>query len=156
MIQLLNMSKHSHQKHEQKKQNKKHSTNIDQIKEDDVFTEHKLGTEILIALIIFALGLFFMVPIYSASTVAFQFVLLTFFMLAVLVFVVTHWRKLKHQKSQPQMPLMERFIYLGTVSILAVAICMQVINGSLDLWLPAILIVIVLFKVLLTSYVNKK
>ncbi len=150
------MSKKSHIKHEQKKYNNKHRTNIEPIKEDDALTEHKFGTEVLIALIIFALGLFFMVPIYSASTVVFQFVLLAFFMLAVLVFVVTHWRKLKHQKSHPQMPLMERFIYLGTVSVLAVAICVQVVNGSLDLWLPAILVVIVLLKVLLTSYANKK
>lgn len=151
------MSKKSHKKHEAHQGHKNHkSDSIRSIPEEDVFTEHKFGSEVLIALIIFALGLFFMVPIYSASTVTIQFVLLALFMLSVLAFVVAHWRKLKRQKPHPQMPLMERFVYLGTVSVLAVAICVQVISGSLDLWLPAILIVIILLKVLLTSYANKK
>lgn len=97
-----------------------------------------------------------MVPVYSASTVAVQFILLALFMVAVLVFIVTHWRRLKRQKNHPQMPLMERFIYLGTVSILAVAICVQVLSGTLDLWLPAILVIIVLLKVLITSHAYKK
>ncbi len=151
------MSRNSHKKHEAKQSHHNHKDHtVRTIPEDDVFTEHRFGSEILIALIIFALGLFFMVPIYSASTVAVQFTLLALFMLAVLVFIITHWRKLKRQKDHPQMPLMERFIYLGTVSILAVAICVQVLSGTLDLWLPAILVIIVLLKVLITSHAYKK
>lgn len=151
------MSRKSHQKHESQQHRKQnHSASTEKIPEEDIFTEHKFGSEVIIGLIIFALGLFFMVPIYSASTVAFQFVLLALFMLAVLAFIVTHWQKLKRQKNHPQMPLMERFVYLGTISILAVAICVQVLSGTLDLWLPAILIIIVLLKVLLTSYAAKK
>ncbi len=152
------MSKKSHQKHEAAKHHKQHSRTqtIKPIPEEDIFTEHKFGSEVIIALIIFALGIFFMVPLYSASTVAFQFVALTLFMLAVLAFMITHWRKLKKQKDHPQMPLMERFVFLGTISILSVAIVVQVLSGTLDLWLPAILIVIILLKVLLTSHDWKK
>lgn len=151
------MSRNSHKKHEAHQSHKSsHTNSVQPIPEDDILTQHKFGSEALIALIIFALGLFFMVPVYSASTVAVQFILLALFMVAVLVFIVTHWRRLKRQKNHPQMPLMERFIYLGTVSILAVAICVQVLSGTLDLWLPAILVIIVLLKVLITSHAYKK
>ena len=151
------MSRNSHKKHEAHQSHKSsHAKSLQPIPEDDILTRHKFGSEVLIALIIFALGLFFMVPVYSASTVAVQFILLALFMVAVLVFIVTHWRRLKRQKNHPQMPLMERFIYLGTVSILAVAICVQVLSGTLDLWLPAILVIIVLLKVLITSHAYKK
>lgn len=152
------MSKNSHKKHEAKKHKNQHQTTqkVVHVPEEDVFTEHRFGSEVLIALVIFALGLFFMVPIYSASTVTVQFVMLAIFMLAVLAFMVTHWRKLKRQKDHPEMPLMERFVYLSIVSILSIAIIVQVITHTLDLWLVAILVIVILLKVLLTSRAIKK
>lgn len=152
------MSKKSHKKHEAKKHKNQHQTaqKVVHVPEDDVFTEHRFGSEVLIALVIFALGLFFMVPVYSASTVTVQFVMLAIFMLAVLAFMVTHWRKLKRQKDHPEMPLMERFVYLSIVSILSIAIIVQVITRTLDLWLVAILVIVILLKVLLTSRAIKK
>jgi len=148
------MSQHSHQKHEAKK--KHSSATSTRVVDDDLLTEHRFGTEILIALVIFALGLFFMVPVYTATSAPLQLFFLGIFMLAVLAFVITHWRKLKRQKDHPQMPLMERFVYLSVVSILSVAIVVQVLSRSLDLWLPAILIVIILLKVLMTSRIGKQ
>lgn len=152
------MSKASHKKHEAKKHNNQHqhAQKVAHIPEDDVFTQHRFGSEVLIGFIIFALGLFFMVPLYSASTVALQFVLLGAFMLAVLAFIVVHWRKLKQQKNHPEMPLMERFMYLSVVSILAIAITIQALTRTLDLWLVAILVIVVLLKVLLTSRLSGK
>lgn len=155
MIQLLNMSKHSHQKHEQKKQNHKHRANNEPIKEDDVLTEHKFGTEVVIGLIIFALGIFFMVPVYSATTAPIQMVFLVIFMFAILAFIVTHWRKLKIQKNHPQLPLLERFAYLSIVSILSVAILVQTLTRTLDLWLVFILVLVILIKIFLLSRMNK-
>ena len=148
----LYMSKNSHRKHEQKVD---HSKKPSHIPEEDVFTEHKTGSEILIALIIFALGLFFMVPVYSATTVNMQFAILILFSLAVLVFIFTHWRKHKRHAEHDQLPLLENFVYLSIVSILLVAIIIQVVNRNLDLWLPAILIIAVLLKTLLISRMNK-
>ncbi|MBA3679225.1 hypothetical protein H0W80_03505 [Candidatus Saccharibacteria bacterium] len=152
------MSKASHKKHEAKKHNNQHqhAQKVVHIPEDDVFTQHRFGSEVLIGLIIFALGLFFMVPLYSASTVVLQFVLLAVFMLAVFAFIVVHWRKLKQQKNHPEMPLVERFMYLSVVSILAIAITIQALTRTLDLWLVAILVIVVLLKVLLTSRLSGK
>lgn len=147
------MSKNSHRKHEQKI---KHNSSVQHVPEEDIFTQHKGWSELLIALIIFALGLFFMVPVYSAVTVNVQFGILIIFALAVLAFVVTHWRKQKKYANQHKLPLLENFVYLSIVSILLIAIIIQVINRSLDLWLPAILVVAVLLKVVLTSRVNKE
>ncbi len=152
------MSKNSHKKHEAKKHNNQHqhAQKVAHIPEEDVFTEHRFGSEVLIGLIIFAMGLFFMVPVYSAYTVATQFALLAVFMIAVLAFVVAHWRKLKKQKDHPEMPLMERFVYLSIVSILSIAIIAQVITRTLDLWLVGILVITILLKVLLTSRMSRK
>lgn len=147
------MSKNSHRKHEQKS---KHNSSIQHIPEEDIFTQHKGWSELLIALIIFALGLFFMVPVYSAATVGIQFAMLIVFALAVLVFIITHWHKQKKYSAQHKLPLLENFVYLSIVSILLLAIVIQVINRSLDLWLPAILIVAVLLKAVLTSRINKE
>ncbi len=152
MLQFINMSKNSHTKHEQKS---KHSSGVQQIPEEDIFTEHKGWSEVLIALIIFALGMFFMVPVYSAATVNLQFAILTIFGLAVLVFIFTHWRKQKKYSHHNQLPVLENFVYLSIISILLVAIIIQVVNRSLDLWLPFILIIAVLLKVFLTSRMNK-
>lgn len=146
------MSKNSHRKHEQKVD---HSKKPSHIPEEDVFTEHKTGSEILIALIIFALGMFFMVPVYSATTINMQFAMLILFGMAVVVFIFTHWRRQKKYLDHHQLPVLENFVYLSIISILLVAIIIQVVNRSLDLWLPAILIVAVLFKTLLISRVNK-
>lgn len=151
------MSKNSHRKHEQRsKHNPQHGSATKRVPEEDIFTKHKGWSEVLIALIIFALGLFFMVPVYSATTVGTQFAILIIFSLAVLVFIITHWHKQKKYSSQHKLPLLENFVYLSIVSILLLAIVIQVINRSLDLWLPAILVVAVLLKVLLTSRMNKE
>lgn len=143
------MSKHSHQKHESKV--KHHNQQTPHINEEGGLVEHRFGTEVLIALIIFALGLFFMVPFYTTVSAPIQMALVVVFMLVVVSFIVTHWPRLKHQKDHLQMPLIERFVYLCVVSILSVAIVAQVLSNDLDLWLPTILIVIVLLKVLLTT-----
>ncbi len=148
------MSKTSHKKHESIKRHTNAAPS--DISEEDVFTEHRLGSEVLIALIIFAMGLFFMVPIYSSATVSFQSVLLAIFVLSILAFVVTHWRRLKKQKDHPAMPLMERFVYLSVVSVLALAVVIQFLTKTLDVWLVAILIFIVLLKVLLTARLGRK
>lgn len=148
----MTMSKNSHHKHEQKV---KHQHSSPHVSEEGALVEHRFGTEVLIALVIFAMGLFFMVPFYTAVSAPLQMALLILFMIAVCIFVVVHWRKLKHQKDHPQMPLMERFVYLSVVSILSVAIVVQVLSRDLDLWLPAILIIVVLLKVLLTTRAPK-
>lgn len=154
-VTIICMSKTSHQKHEQKNQNHKNRTKIKHIPEDDVLTEHKFGTEVVIGLIIFALGMFFMVPFYSATTAPIQLAILALFMLAVLAFIITHWRKLKKQSNHPQMPALERFIYLSIVAILSVAIFVQVLTKSLDLWLVFILVIVVLLKIFLLSRTNR-
>jgi hypothetical protein len=74
----------------------------------------------------------------------------------VLAFIVSHWRKLKKHKDNPEMPLMERFVYLSIVSILSIAIIAQVITRTLDLWLVGILVITILLKVLLTSGLGRK
>lgn len=147
------MSKNSHKKHEHKISSQNTPSHIP---EDDIFTKHKLWSEILIALIIFALGLFFMVPVYSAVTVNVQFAVLIIFALAVLVFVFTHWRRQKRYANQHKLPVLENFVYLSIVSILLVAIIVQVVNRDLDLWLPAILVLAILLKVFVTSRMNKE
>ncbi len=149
------MSRASHKKHEQKQQNHAKRTQIKHIAEDDMLTEHKFGTEVVIGLIIFALGMFFMVPFYSATTAPIQLAILALFMLAVLAFIITHWRKLKKQSNHPQMPALERFIYLSIVAILSVAIFVQVLTKSLDLWLVFILVIVVLLKIFLLSRTNR-
>gem|GEM_PF-1750491 len=148
------MSKKSHKKHEAKQAH--HKTLPAHVEQDDLFTQHHLGSEILIGFIIFAMGLFFMVPFYTAASADYQLVFMLIFMLTVLVFIVSHWRKLKKHKGNPEMPLMERFVYLCIVSILSIAIFIQVVTRSLDLWLVGILIIAILLKVLLTSGLKRK
>lgn len=151
------MSRNSHRKHEYKSKHSLHKNTTNQeIPEDDIFVEHRGWSEVLIALIIFALGLFFMVPVFSATTVNIQFALLILFVIAVLLFVVTHWRKQKQYSAQHKLPLLENFVYLSIISILMIAIVIQVVSGTLDLWLPVILVVAVLLKVLLTTRVDRK
>ncbi len=149
------MSKTSHARHEAKHKKPKHNNSqIEPIQEEDLFTEHKFTSEILIALVIFGLGLFFMVPAYSALTVNGQFVLLAAFMLVVLVFAVTHWRS--RPKHNTPMPAVERAVFLVVIALLSIAIIVQVFLHSLDSWLIVILVLIILLKMLLTSrYQNK-
>ncbi len=144
------MSRTSHARHEAKHKKPKHkNSQAEPIVEEDLFTEHKFTSEILIALVIFGLGLFFMVPAYSALTVNGQFVLLAAFMLVVLVFAVTHWRA--RPKHNAQLPAVERMVFLAVISLLSIAIIVQVFMHSLDSWLIVILVLIILLKMLLTS-----
>lgn len=151
------MSKKSHQKHESKHKKPKHNKpQFEHIEEDDIFTEHKFGSEIIIALLIFGLGLFFMVPAYNALTVNMQFGLLTIFMLVVLGFAIAHWRNRPAINDANKLPMVERVVFLAIVALLSVAIIVQVIMHNLDVWLIAILVLVVLFKMLLTSHYSKK
>lgn len=117
----------------------------------DIFAKHKFGSEVLIGLIIFGLGMFFMVPFYSTTTAPLQLVLLGLFMLAILVFVITHYKNLKSHQSQKQLPLIERFVYISIVAVLSLAIVIQFFSGTLDIWLVFILIFVVLFKIFLLA-----
>lgn len=151
------MSKKSHQKHEAKHKKPKHSKpQFEHIEEEDIFTEHKFGSEIIIALLIFGLGLFFMVPAYSALTVNMQFGLLILFMLVVLGFAIAHWRNRPAKNDANKLPMVERVVFLAVIALLSVAIIAQVIMHSLDVWLIAILVIVVLLKMLLTSHYTKK
>lgn len=144
------MSRTSHARHESKQKKPKHkSPQIETIQEEDLFTEHKFTSEILIALVIFGLGLFFMVPAYSALTVNGQFVLLAAFMLVVLVFAITHWRA--RPKHNTKLPTVERIVFLAVITLLSIAIIVQVFMHSLDSWLIVILVLTILLKMLLTS-----
>lgn len=150
------MSKTSHQKREAKHKKPAHkASGYEPIKEEDIFTEHRLGSEIIIALVIFGLGLFFMVPIYSALTVNLQLALLVVFMLVVLGFAITHWRN-RPKTTTNKLPLVERIVFLVVIALLSVAITTQVIMRNLDVWLVFILVLIVLLKILLTSRYIKK
>lgn len=150
------MSKTSHQKHEAKHKKPKHKNpQFEPIKEEDIFTEHRLGSEIIIALVIFGLGLFFMVPFYSALTVNLQFALLIVFMLVVLGFAITHWRN-RPKTTTAKLPLVERVVFLAAIALLSIAIIVQVIAHNLDTWLVLILVIIVLLKILLTSRYSDK
>ena len=153
-IVYQHIRKNSHKKHEAKQVH--HKSAPAHIKEDDMFSNHRFGSEVLIGFIIFAMGLFFMVPFYTAASADYQLIFLLFFMLMVLAFIVSHWRKLKKHKDNPEMPLMERFVYLSIVSILSIAIIAQVITRTLDLWLVGILVITILLKVLLTSGLGRK
>ncbi len=144
------MSRTSHSRHEAKHTKPKHKNpQFEPIKEEDIFTEHKFTSEILIALVIFGLGLFFMVPAYSALTVNGQFLLLAAFMLVVLVFAVTHWRT--RPKHDTKLPLVERMVFLSVIGLLSIAIIIQVFMHNLDSWLIMILVLTILLKMLLTS-----
>ncbi len=149
------MSRSSHARHEAKHKKPKHKNpQVEPIQEEDLFTEHKFTSEILIALVIFGLGLFFMVPAYSALTVNGQFVLLAAFMLVILVFAVTHWRS--RPKHNTPMPAVERAVFLIVIALLSIAIIVQVFLHSLDSWLIVILVLIILLKMLLTSRYSGK
>jgi cation transport ATPase len=150
------MSKKSHAKHEAKHKKPAHKKpQFEKIEEDDIFTEHKTFSEIIIALVIFGLGQFFMVPVYSALTVNIQFALLVVFMLVIAGFAITHWRN-RPKNTINKMPAVERAIFLTVIGLLSIAIIVQVIMRSLDIWLVAILVIIILLKMLLTSrYANK-
>lgn len=117
----------------------------------DIFAKHKFGSEVLIGLIIFGLGMFFMVPFYSTTTAPLQLVLLGLFMLAILVFVITHYKNLKSHQAQKQLPLIEMFVYISIVAVLSLAIVIQFFSGTLDIWLVFILIFVVLFKIFLLA-----
>jgi cation transport ATPase len=149
------MSKTSHARHEAKHKKPQHKNpQFEKIEENDIFTEHKFTSEIIIALVIFGLGLFFMVPAYSALTVHWQFALLLVFMLVVLGFAITHWRS-RPAKAANKMPVVERVVFLAAIGLLSLAIIIQVLMHNLDVWLVAILVIIVLLKMLLTSRYTK-
>jgi len=156
MLQLTNMSRTSHQKHEAKHKKPAHQNpRFEEIPEEDIFTEHRFSSEIIIALVIFGLGLFFMVPAYSALTVNWQFALLVVFMLVVLGFAIAHWRN-RPKNGTNKLPLVERIVFLAVIALLSVAIIAQVIMHSLDIWLVVILVLTVLLKMLLTNRYTKK
>lgn len=149
------MSKTSHSRHEKSQKHQAKSTPHVSDREN-MIRENSFGADILIAILIFALGIFFMIPAYSALTVHGQAILLGVFILAILIFVITHWRR-HRGRDHKDLPPVERLVYLASVSLLAIAIVVQALNKTLDIWLVFILVMIVLLKMLLVSrYWGKK
>lgn len=157
------MSKKSHAKHEAKHKKPKHhsATKPESIAKEDIFSEHKTGSEIIIALLIFGLGIFFMVPIYSALTAPGQLALLVIFMLAIFLFAALHWRRGAPLSSDPaevhpSEHLIGQFVYISALALLSIAIIIQFFSGGVDLWLVAILVLLVLIKVFVSSHFKRK
>ncbi len=148
------MSRTSHAKHEHKKSNNQHQAHSRQA--ENTNEPSKFGTEVMVGIMIFALGMFFMVPVYSALTVGYQFALLIVFMCSVAAFVFFHWRKLKRTELNHQkLPILERFVFLSIITMLSVAIIIQALNRDLDVWLVVILVLAILIKIFAEARLNK-